>query len=83
METPDAYTKEEIEGILAKLEDQDTYGFVLRSKGMLPATDGAFWHFDYVPGEAEVRSGTAEVTGKICVIGSELKEDKLQELFAK
>ena len=83
METPDAYTKEEIENILAKLEEQDTYGYVLRSKGMLPSTDGKFWHFDYVPGEAEVRSGTAEVTGKVCVIGSELKEEKLKELFSK
>ena len=83
METPDAYSKDEIESILAKLEDQETYGYVLRSKGMLPSMDGAFWHFDYVPGESEVRSGTAEVTGKICVIGSELKEDKLKELFAK
>ncbi|MCR4689745.1 MAG: GTP-binding protein [Lachnospiraceae bacterium] len=83
METPDKYTKEEIEGILKKLDDQSTYGFVLRCKGMLAAEDGSFIHFDYVPEESEVRSGSSEVTGKICVIGSELKEDKLKELFAK
>ncbi len=83
METPDVYTKEEVEAILKKLDDQETYGYILRSKGMLPAGDGSFIHFDYVPEESEVRSGSAEVTGKICVIGSELKEDALKALFTK
>ena len=83
METPDKYTKEEIEDILKKLDDEDTFGAVLRCKGMLPAVDGSFIHFDYVPEESEVRSGSAEVTGKICVIGSKLKEDALKELFTK
>lgn len=81
METPDKYTKEQIETILSKLEDKDAYGFVLRAKGMVPSEDGAFIHFDYVPGESEIRSGGAEYTGKICVIGSELKEDNLKTLF--
>ena len=83
METPAKYTKEEVDEILKKLDDQDTYGMILRSKGMVAAQDGSFIHFDFVPGESEVRSGSAEVTGKICVIGSELKEDALKELFTK
>nr|MCR5283825.1 GTP-binding protein [Lachnospiraceae bacterium] len=83
METPDVYTKEEVEQILKKLDDQETYGYILRSKGMLPAGDGSFIHFDYVPEESEVRSGSAEVTGKICVIGSDLKEDALKALFIR
>ena len=83
METPDVYTREEVEEILKKLDDQATYGYILRSKGMLPAGDGSFIHFDYVPEESEVRSGSAEVTGKICVIGSDLKEDALKALFTR
>ena len=55
---------------------------ILRAKGMLPSENG-FIHFDYVPGESEIRDGSAEYTGKICVIGSELKEDALKELFGK
>ena len=81
METPARYTKDGIEAILNKLEDQETYGIILRSKGMVAGQDGSFIHFDYVPGESEVRNGSAEGTGKICVIGSELKEDALKELF--
>ena len=83
METPAKYTGEEIEEILKKLDDEDAYGIILRSKGMVAGQDGSFIHFDYVPGESEVRNGSAEVTGKICVIGSKLKEDALKELFTK
>ncbi len=83
METPLKYTKEEIEGMLAKLEDEETYGIVLRTKGVVPSTDGTWIEFDYVPGEADVRSGAADVTGKFCVIGSELNEDNLQKLFRR
>lgn len=82
METPAAYTKEEIERILEELEDEKKYGFVLRAKGMVPAGDGTWVYFDYVPGESDVREGRPDVTGKFCVIGSELKEDALQALFA-
>ena len=82
METPDKYTKEELQNMLDALEDKEKYGFILRAKGMLPAENG-FIHFDYVPGESEIRDGSAEYTGKICVIGSELKEDALKELFSK
>ena len=83
METPARYSEEEIRQILAKLDDSETYGFVLRSKGMVPDQDGRWIHFDYVPEETEVRFGAADVTGKICVIGSGLKEDALAELFRK
>ena len=80
-ETPDKYSKEQITAILEKLEDKDTYGFVLRAKGMVADINGGFIYFDYVPGESEVRSGGAEYTGKVCVIGSGLLEDNLKKLF--
>ena len=83
METPARYSEEEIKQILAKLVDSDTYGIVLRSKGMVPDAQGRWIHFDYVPEETEVRFGAADVTGKICVIGSGLKEDALADLFRK
>ena len=83
METPTAYTKDEIETILKKLDDADTYGVILRAKGMLPSNDGTWINFDYVPEESNVRTGAPEVTGKICVIGSKLNEDNLKALFTK
>ena len=82
METPAAYCKQEIENILEELEQESVYGFVLRAKGMVPDKEGGWIYFDYVPGESNVRPGKADVTGKFCVIGSKLKEDKLAELFA-
>ncbi len=83
METPSAYSKEEIERILEALEDEGEYGFVLRAKGMVPGEAGGWVYFDYVPGESNVRDGRPDVTGKFCVIGSKLKEDRLKALFAK
>ncbi len=83
METPAKYSEEEIRQILSKLEDEETYGIILRSKGMVPDTEGRWIHFDYVPGETEVRFGAADVTGKICVIGAQLKEDAIADLFRK
>ena len=83
METPTAYIKDEIETILKKLDDADTYGVILRAKGMLPSNDGTWINFDYVPEESNVRTGAPEVTGKICVIGSKLNEDNLKALFTK
>ena len=83
METPTAYTKDDIETILKKLDDADTYGVILRAKGMLPSNDGTWINFDYVPEESNVRTGAPEVTGKICVIGSKLNEDNLKALFTK
>ena len=82
-ETASKYEKEDIEHILEEIENEKTYGIVLRAKGMVPSADGSWIYFDYVPGEANVRSGQPDVTGKICVIGSELKEDALKALFAK
>ena len=82
METPNTYTAEEIEKILSALDSGD-YGMILRSKGMVPAGDGSWVYFDYVPEEHNVRSGKPEVTGKICVIGSKLNEEKLAELFRR
>ena len=81
IETSTKYTKERIEECLEELDDNSKYGTVLRCKGMLPTEGEKFIHFDYVPGECEVRDGAAEVTGKICVIGSDLKEDAIRELF--
>ena len=83
METPAAYKKEEIEHILAELDKEEVYGIVLRAKGMVPAVDGGWIYFDYVPEESNVRDGKPDVTGKFCVIGSKLNEDKLAELFKK
>lgn len=83
LETPAVYTKEEIEHILGELDKDEVYGMVLRAKGMVPAADGGWIYFDYVPEESNVRSGKPDVTGKFCVIGSKLKEDKLAELFNK
>ena len=80
VETPNVYSAEEIEQILTAL-DSGEYGAVLRAKGMVPAADGSWIYYDYVPGEHDVRSGRPMVTGKICVIGSKLDEEKLGELF--
>ncbi len=80
-ETPRKYTDDEIKAILEAMLDEQKYGVILRSKGIVPATDGGWIHFDYVPGESDVRRGGAQVTGRICVIGSKLNEDALKELF--
>ena len=79
-ETIKKYTVDEINAILKALGDTETYGFILRSKGIVPAADG--WiHFDYVPEESNVRMGSAETIGKICVIGSGIDEEKIKTLF--
>jgi len=81
MESPKKYTQDKINEILKAL-DSGEYGFILRAKGMVPAEDGTWIYYDYVPEESDVRTGKAQVTGKICVIGSKLDEDKLKALFA-
>ena len=81
MESPKKYTSGKISEILKAL-DSGEYGQILRAKGMVPAEDGTWIYYDYVPEETDVRTGKPQVTGKICVIGAELKEDKLKELFA-
>ena len=80
-ETVKTFTKEQIEGILKKLSEDTAYGMVLRAKGMVAGADGQWIYFDMVPEEYEVRDGAPEFTGRICVIGSKLAEDKLAELF--
>ena len=83
METPSRFTADEIAGILKELENEEKYGYVLRSKGMVQAPDGTWIHFDYVPEESEIRTGAADVTGKICVIGAKLDEEALEKLFKR
>ncbi len=80
-ESPAKFTAARIESILTAL-DSGEYGAILRAKGMVPAEDGTWIYFDYVPEEHGVRTGKPEVTGKFCVIGAQLMEDKLEELFA-
>ena len=83
VETPHKYTKVEIEDILKKLADMDhaEYGVILRAKGMVPNTEGGWIYFDLTPEEYEIRDGQPDVTGKLCVIGSKLEEDKIAALF--
>ena len=79
-ETPKQFTQADIDRILTAL-DSGEYGAILRAKGIVPAADGQWLHFDYVPEEHEVRYGSADYTGRLCVIGSQLKEDGLKTLF--
>ena len=80
-ETARKYTKDEVEQILKTLTDSEEYGAVLRAKGMLPDVNGTWIYFDMVPGEYELREGQPDYTGRLCVIGSKLQEEKLAELF--
>ena len=80
VETPRTFTEAEIRTALEAL-DTGKYGAVLRAKGIVPAGDGAWLHFDFVPGDLEIRHGAADVTGRLCVIGSQLSEDGLKTLF--
>ncbi len=82
-ETASKYTKDEVSAFLTALEDDEKYGYVLRAKGMLPTGGNDWVYFDYTPGELNVRDGSPEYTGKICVIGSKLKEDAIKELILK
>ena len=79
-ETVHTFTEEDIRRALTALDTGD-YGAILRAKGIVPTVDGRWLHFDYVPEEHEVRFGTADYTGRLCVIGSNLKEDGLKQLF--
>ena len=82
IETTRKFTKADIEQALDALNDSETYGTVLRAKGIVAGENGVWLHFDYVPGEREVREGAATVTGRLCVIGAHLKEDAIAKLFA-
>ena len=82
MESAHKYTEDELEDILKKLSsEQSGYGNILRAKGIVPAVEGEWFHFDLVPGEYEIRRGSADYTGRMCVIGAELKEADIKELF--
>ena len=80
-ETVRKYTMDEMRDILMKLTDTDEYGTVLRAKGMVPDENGAWIYFDMVPGEQGIRTGSPEYTGRLCVIGADLKEDNIAALF--
>lgn len=81
LETNRTITKEKLESLLQELAHSEKYGQVLRAKGMLPDADGTWYYFDLVPEETEIRTGAPIYTGKVCVIGSNLKEDELKAAF--
>ena len=84
METHKKFTTEQIEGILKQLENAAEYGMVLRAKGYVASQDAERWiHFDYVPGESDIREGGAMITGRVCVIGSKLNESAIASLFGE
>ena len=80
METSKKFEKSAVEAALKAL-DTEKYGMILRAKGILSAEDGSWIHFDYVPEEASIRTGSADITGKLCVIGSKLDEKAIAALF--
>lgn len=81
VETPHQYTKQEMEEILKTLSNNEEYGMILRAKGIVPSTDQSWIYFDLVPGEYELREGSPEYTGRLCVIGTDLKTKELERLF--
>ncbi|MDD6269354.1 MAG: GTP-binding protein [Oscillospiraceae bacterium] len=80
-ETTRVYSEEEISSALSELENEEKFGFILRAKGIVPCTDGTWIHFDYVPGTPDIRRGSAGTTGRLCVIGSKINEEKIAEIF--
>ena len=80
-ETTKKFTEQEIADILESFDDDDTYGMVLRAKGIVEGTNGKWLHFDYVPGEADIRCGAAGIIGRLCVIGSNIDNNKIKEIF--
>ena len=81
VETPKKFDEAELRNAIDQLEEFDLYGDILRAKGILPLTDGRWLHFDYVPDEVDVRYGSADYTGRLCVIGCNLKADAIKQLF--
>ena len=81
VETAKRFDADELRAVLETLSEDEKYGVVLRAKGIVAGKDGAWLHFDYVPGEGDVRNGSAAVIGRLCVIGSHLKEEALAALF--
>ena len=80
-ETAKKFTAEDIDAVLTALGDEAKYGFVVRAKGYVAAPDGTWVHFDYTPGEKDIRTGAANIAGRVCVIGANLREDAVKELF--
>ena len=81
METAKKFTEEELKAILDSLNDESRFGTVLRAKGIVDGGEGKWLYFDYVPGESEIRFGSAELTGRFCVIGSGINTEELNKLF--
>ena len=80
-ETPKKFTKVQIASMLSALEDEKTYGMILRAKGYVEGEDGQWIYFDYVPGDPDIRDGAPAVTGRLCVIGSKIQEQAIADLF--
>ena len=80
-ETPHKFTREKIEEVLKTLSESEEYGMILRAKGMVEDVNGSWIYFDMVPGEYEIREGEPDYTGRLCVIGTNIDEHKLEELF--
>lgn len=81
VETSHKFEETALRDMLKKLGNAGIYGDILRAKGILPTPEGTWLHFDYTPGEWEIRHGSADYTGRLCVIGCHINEDKLRELF--
>lgn len=81
VETANRYTQDEIRAMLDKLSDEEEYGAILRAKGVLQTPDGDWFQFDYVPGESQFRAGSADYTGRLCVIGAHVEESAVRALF--
>jgi G3E family GTPase len=81
VETAKKYSQDGLKAMLAQLTDAVRFGTILRAKGIVEGENGKWLHFDYVPGEVDVRVGTADYTGRLCVIGSKLDEEELAQLF--
>ena len=81
-ETTKKFTEDEIKNMLTELENERDYGIILRAKGIVAADDGEWIHFDYVPGEPDVRRGAADVIGRLCVIGSNINKEAVEKLFS-
>ncbi|MBR5379355.1 MAG: cobalamin biosynthesis protein CobW, partial [Clostridia bacterium] len=82
IETAAKIDLETLKTALEEIGDEEKYGMVLRMKGILPTTDGKWVHFDYTPGENEIREGSADYTGRLCVIGTHLKRRAIKELLS-
>ena len=81
-QTSRKFSKTELSDILSALDDNKLYGDILRAKGIVPSSNGDWLHFDYVPGQADIRNGQADITGRICVIGAKINEKELEKLFS-